>query len=655
MTGNLKLLCNFVEQFLGTIAPILGYGDLVQGNVTIKRVYYIKGLNHNLFFVGQLCDADLEVAFQKSTCYIRDLKENDLRTGSHGTDLYSIALQDTSTPNLICLMAKATSTQAWLWHLHLLHLNFDTINLLSKYDILIGLSKFKFVKDHLCSSSETVTTSNELDLLFSMMFDELLIGTTPVVSNSSVATATDAPNQRQQPDNSIYFNNLLVLQWLLNPLDADLSGTPVDETKYDSMVGALIYLTTSRPDIIHATFYCACYQARPIEKHLKELNDYSFHFDKIPMYCDSKAAIAISCNPVQHSHTKYIDVRYHFIKGQIEKGIVEIFFVRTEYQLADLFTKALPEDRFKYLVRRLDMRCLTPEELEVLANESALSIKPRTLTMEILPVSSSNSTAGRIAKIDAVEDLFLIDETAQDQGRINDKDLFGVHDFDGDEDATVTESVEEAEIKVEMDEEERIAREKNEANRAIIEEWDDVQATIDADRQECGENPKENSSRKLKRCLEIVPEDDDDVAVEATPLSSKSPTIVDYKIYKEGKKSCFKIVRADGNSQNYLTFRTMFKNFNIEDLEVLRSIVKKSFKKIKPVDDMDNLLFQTLKTMFEHHVEDIIWKYQQRAVKVNNWKLFDSCRVYCVTTKNMVYYLLVEKMYPFTNSILHQL
>nr|GFA66412.1 integrase, catalytic region, zinc finger, CCHC-type, peptidase aspartic, catalytic [Tanacetum cinerariifolium] len=87
MTGNLKLLINFVEKFLGTvkfgndqIAPILGYGDLVQGAVMIKRVYYVEGLNHNLFFVGQFCDADLEVAFRKSTYYIRDLKGNDLLT-----------------------------------------------------------------------------------------------------------------------------------------------------------------------------------------------------------------------------------------------------------------------------------------------------------------------------------------------------------------------------------------------------------------------------------------------------------------------------------------------------------------------------------------------------------------------------------------------
>ncbi|GKA99001.1 hypothetical protein Tco_0826938 [Tanacetum coccineum] len=102
-----------------------------------------------------------------------------------------------------------------------------------------------------------------------------------------------------------------------------------------------------------------------------QLTDYGFHFDKIPMYCESKAATAISCNPVQHSRTKHIDFRYHFIKEQDEKGIVQLFFVGTVYQLAGLFTKALHEDRFKYLVRRLGMRCLTPEELEVLANEFA--------------------------------------------------------------------------------------------------------------------------------------------------------------------------------------------------------------------------------------------------------------------------------------------
>ncbi|GJR81616.1 retrovirus-related pol polyprotein from transposon TNT 1-94 [Tanacetum coccineum] len=161
MTGNLSLLCNFVEKYLGTVrfgnnqfAPILGNGDLVQGNIKIKRVYYVKGLNHNLFSVGQFCDADLKVAFRKSTCFVRDLQGNDLLTGNRGTDLYTISLQDTTSSTPICLMAKASPTQAWLWHRRLSHLNFDYINLLSKKDIVIGLPKLKYVKDHLCSSCE---------------------------------------------------------------------------------------------------------------------------------------------------------------------------------------------------------------------------------------------------------------------------------------------------------------------------------------------------------------------------------------------------------------------------------------------------------------------------------------------------------------------
>ncbi|GJR26856.1 retrovirus-related pol polyprotein from transposon TNT 1-94 [Tanacetum coccineum] len=161
MTRNLKLLCNFVEKYLGTVqfgndqfVPILGYGDLVQGNIMIKRLYYVEGLNHNLFSVGQFYDANLEVAFRKSTCFIVDLLGNDLLTDNRGSNLYTISLQETSSPTLICFMAKDSSTQAWLWHRRLSHLNFDTINLLSKKDIVNGLPKLKYVKHQLCSSCE---------------------------------------------------------------------------------------------------------------------------------------------------------------------------------------------------------------------------------------------------------------------------------------------------------------------------------------------------------------------------------------------------------------------------------------------------------------------------------------------------------------------
>ncbi|GJR99599.1 retrovirus-related pol polyprotein from transposon TNT 1-94 [Tanacetum coccineum] len=195
-------------------------------------------------------------------------------------------------------------------------------------------------------------------------------------------------------------------------LKLDLVGKPVDHTDYRSMIGSLMYLTSSRPDIMFATCMCARYQANPNEHHVSavkrifrylkgtinlglwylkdsdfdltaysdadhagseseyvavfgccaqvlwmrtQLTDYGFFFDKVPIYCDSKSVIAISCNPVQHTRTKHIDVRYHFIKDHVEKGTIELYFVGTEFQLADLFTKSLPKARFKFLVEKLGM------------------------------------------------------------------------------------------------------------------------------------------------------------------------------------------------------------------------------------------------------------------------------------------------------------
>ncbi|GKB49933.1 hypothetical protein Tco_0900686 [Tanacetum coccineum] len=114
------------------IARIIGYGDYQLGNVTISRVYYVEGLGHNLFFIGQFCDADLEVAFQKNTCFIRNLEGVDLISGSRDTNLYTISLDDMLKTSLIYLLSKVLKTKSWLWHLCLSHLNFGTLNKLAK-------------------------------------------------------------------------------------------------------------------------------------------------------------------------------------------------------------------------------------------------------------------------------------------------------------------------------------------------------------------------------------------------------------------------------------------------------------------------------------------------------------------------------------------
>ncbi|GKB34049.1 hypothetical protein Tco_0878991 [Tanacetum coccineum] len=121
MTGDHTLLENFVEKFIGIVrfgndhfTAITGYDDYVQGKITVCHVYYVEGLGHNLFSVGQFCDGDLEVAFHSKTCYVRNLEGDDLLTGAHESNLYTISISDMVASLPICLMSKATLTKSWL-------------------------------------------------------------------------------------------------------------------------------------------------------------------------------------------------------------------------------------------------------------------------------------------------------------------------------------------------------------------------------------------------------------------------------------------------------------------------------------------------------------------------------------------------------------
>nr|GEU64234.1 retrovirus-related Pol polyprotein from transposon TNT 1-94 [Tanacetum cinerariifolium] len=148
MTGDRSNLISYVEKFIGTVrfgndqfAAIVGYGDYKIGYTIITRVYYVEGLSHNLFSVGQFCDRDLEVAFGKNTCFIRNKDKVGLLKGSRTTNLYSISLKDMLEASSVCLLSKASSTKSWLWHRCLNHLNFRTVNELARKDLMRGLPK----------------------------------------------------------------------------------------------------------------------------------------------------------------------------------------------------------------------------------------------------------------------------------------------------------------------------------------------------------------------------------------------------------------------------------------------------------------------------------------------------------------------------------
>nr|GEZ69180.1 integrase, catalytic region, zinc finger, CCHC-type, peptidase aspartic, catalytic [Tanacetum cinerariifolium] len=272
MTGDRSQLTNFVNKFLGTVkfgndhfAKIMGYGDYKIGNVTISKVYFVKGIGHNLLSVGQFCDSNLEVAFRQYTCFIRNLEGVDLLTGSRGNNLYTLSLRDMMASSPIFLLSKASKTKSWLWHRRLSHLNFGAINHLARQGLVRGLPKLKFENSRLALHEMTPATissglvpkptsstpfippsRNDWDLLFQSLFDELL---TPPPSVDPLAPEVIAPiadvipsEQAESTDVEEYNHDIEVAHMGNDPL----FGMPILEVASDQSS-----LTVSSHTIVH--------------------------------------------------------------------------------------------------------------------------------------------------------------------------------------------------------------------------------------------------------------------------------------------------------------------------------------------------------------------------------------------------------------------
>ncbi|GJY45311.1 integrase, catalytic region, zinc finger, CCHC-type containing protein [Tanacetum coccineum] len=189
---------------------------------------YVAGPGHNLFGVGQFCDGDLEVAFRSNTCYVRNLEGDDLLTGACEYNLYTISILDMAASSPVCLLSKATSTKSWLWHHRLLHLNFGTINDLTRHDLVDGLPKFKYSKDHLCSA-EIINTpfEEDFDNLFGPMYEEYF------EKRSSEVSINSATQQVQNHEDSPLTSSIIFEEHEAPPIvtTSDEQTSPISMNK----------------------------------------------------------------------------------------------------------------------------------------------------------------------------------------------------------------------------------------------------------------------------------------------------------------------------------------------------------------------------------------------------------------------------------------
>ncbi|GKC25075.1 retrovirus-related pol polyprotein from transposon TNT 1-94 [Tanacetum coccineum] len=533
------------------------------GIVIISRVYYVEGHRHNVFSIGQFCDADLEVVFRKYTCFIRNLEGVDLLSGSRDTNLYTISLDDMLKTSPICLLSKASKTKSWKSKksshqpkaedtnqekLYLLHMDLcgpmhvESINE-KKYILVIidDYSRFTWVKIlrskdeapdaiikcikniqvRLNAIVRNVRTNNGTEFVTQTLRDfyenvgishQTSVACTPqqngvakAINTACVEESPKTPHFHDDPlHESLHEDStsqgsssnvrpihtpfeslepknlkqamtepswidamqeeihefkwlqlwelvscpdkvmLIKLKWIYkdNPshvykLKKALYGLKQAPRAWCDMLSSFLISQHFSKGAVDPTLFTQKARndlllAKPTEKHLNavkrifrylkgtinmdiwyskdadmSLTSYSdayhagcqdtrrstsgsaqFLGDKLVSWSSKKqkstaissteaeyialsgcCAIALCCNNVQHSRAKHIDVRYHFIKEQVENRIVKLYFVRTEYQLADIFTKPLPRERFNFLIEKLGMRSMSPEMLKRLTEE----------------------------------------------------------------------------------------------------------------------------------------------------------------------------------------------------------------------------------------------------------------------------------------------
>nr|GEW43201.1 retrovirus-related Pol polyprotein from transposon TNT 1-94 [Tanacetum cinerariifolium] len=404
-----------MKKFIGTVrfendhfGAIMGYADYVIGNNVISRVYYVEGMGHNLFYVRQFCDSDLEVAFRKHSCYVRDSDSVDLIKGSRGPNLYTILVEDTMKSSPICLLSKASKTKSCSYN----SADTPSSTAIDQDAPSPSHSPSSSALQSPCLHQSVVAESTLMDEnSFAPVDNDPFVNIfslepTSVTSSSGDASSTNSTYELvPQPDCII----IIALKWIYK-VKLDEYG---DVLKNKARLVAKGYRQEEGIDFEESFDLVVCIEAIRIfnanvagknttiyqmnvkttflKGELKEevyvCQPEGFVDPDYPtyMYRLKKALYGLKQTP----RAWYDTLSWFFLDNKVEKGVVELFFMTTDYQLVDIFTKALPRERFEFLLPRLD----TMADMNIPANddptEQAPTIAPPTRTDDqILPLSN---------------------------------------------------------------------------------------------------------------------------------------------------------------------------------------------------------------------------------------------------------------------------
>nr|GEX04229.1 retrovirus-related Pol polyprotein from transposon TNT 1-94 [Tanacetum cinerariifolium] len=392
---------------------IMGYGDYVIGNSVISKVYYMEGLRHNLFSVGQFYDSDLKVTFRKHLCYVRNedgmdlliastplsttinqdapstshspsslevrprilhqgviagpiIKDNPFAQAEDNPFVNVFAQEPSSKESSSRDVSLAKSTQVIQPHNHFGKWSkdhpIDTDALWCFYNSVLSKvepKNFKTAMDEACwfKAIKEILTRGVINFEESFVLvariEAIRIFISNAASKNMIIYLMDVK--------TAFVNGKLKKEVYVSQPEGFVD--PNHCTHVYRMKKALYglkkalqawYNTLSRKALLSQpqrlnTFPC-------LDVVLRYFGNYGFAFNTIPLYYDNKSTIALCCNNVQHSRSKHINIRHYFIREKVENDVVELYFVKTDYQLADIFTKALPRERFEFLLSRLGMK-----------------------------------------------------------------------------------------------------------------------------------------------------------------------------------------------------------------------------------------------------------------------------------------------------------